>query len=149
MVSKDKIKELRFETGVSIAECKKALEDSAGDFEQALKILRSRGSAVAAKKSSRETRAGVIDSYIHAGGRIGVIVELLCETDFVARNENFRSLAHDLAMQIAAANPADKEELLASPFIKDESKSIKDLLDEHVAVLGENINIGRFSRIEL
>lgn len=149
MVDKGAVKALRAQTNVSISACQKALEQAGGDFDRALEILKSSGAAVAQKKSSRETSVGVIGSYIHGDGKIGVLVELLCETDFVARSEKFRNLAHDIAMQIAASNPADNEELLASPFIKEESKSIKDLVEETVAVLGENINVGRFSRIEL
>lgn len=149
MLDTAKVKALRAQTGASIAKCQKALEEAAGSVEKALEILRSRGAALAEKKSARETAAGIVESYIHGEGKIGVLVELLCETDFVARNDNFRELAHDLAMQIAATAPADQEELLGSAFIKDESKSVKDRIDEAVALLGENIKVGRFNRIEL
>jgi len=104
-VTHDMVKELREKTGAGIMDCKKALSDAGGDMEKAVDILRQKGLAVAAKKASRETREGIIGSYIHAGGKIGVLVEVNCETDFVARNKEFQELVKDIAMQIAWSNP--------------------------------------------
>lgn len=105
MVTSEQIKQLREQTGISVMQCKKALEDAGGDMEQALDLLRKKGTEIAAKKSDRELGAGVIASYIHSDKRMGVLVELLCETDFVARNEEFVALADDIALHIAAMNP--------------------------------------------
>ncbi|WP_457571523.1 translation elongation factor Ts [Desulfovulcanus sp.] len=188
------VKALREKTGAGMMDCKKALEACNGDEEKAVAWLREKGLAKAQKKAGRATSEGWIGSYIHSNGKIGVLVELKCETDFVARNEKFLALAKDLAMQIAATNPVcvrpeelpeeliakekeiylnqAKEEgkpehiaekivegrlkkyykevcLLEQPFIKDDSKTIKDLINEAIAVLGENIQIGRFSRLAL
>jgi elongation factor Ts len=146
-------------------DCKKALDESGGDVDKAVQILREKGIASAAKKSDRATSQGIIDSYIHAGGRIGVLVEVNCETDFVARTEAFRQLVHDVAMQIAGIPttlaiteeelPADAEGsveetvLLKQAFIKDSSKTIEDLVKSTIASTGENIRIRRFTRFEL
>ncbi len=149
MANTEDVKKLREETNVSIMECKKALEEAGGDFSKAREILSSRGSKVAEKKSSRETKSGVIDSYIHTDNKKGAMVELFCETDFVARNDVFKRLAHEIAMQIVVVSPKDREELLSSEFIKDESKTIKDLIEETISVLGENIQLGEFTHFEL
>jgi len=149
MVSIDKIKQLREETGVSISECKKALVEAKGDIEKAKEILRKRGQDFAQTKSERETGEGIVETYIHPNGKIGVMVELRCETDFVASCEEFRKLAHELCLQIAAMNPASESFLLAQPWIRDESKAIKDLIDEYIAKIGENIIIKRFVRYEM
>jgi elongation factor Ts len=160
--STELIKELREKTGAGIMECKRAIEDATGDLARAEQLLKERGLAKAAKKVGREANQGVVDSYIHAGGRIGALVEVNCETDFVARNEEFRALVHEIAMQVAAMNPsrvsaedasADGAEgdvpLLDQPFIRDSSKTIQDLVTEGIAKLGENIVIRRFARFEL
>lgn len=149
MIKAEEVKKLRQASNVSIIECKKALEEADGDFEKATKILEDRGANIAENKSSRETKSGIIESYIHNNRTIGVLLELLCETDFVARNEVFKNLAHDIAMQIAATNPKNENDLLKSPFIKNIDVSIKEEIDKAIAVLGENINLGRFSRFEL
>jgi len=149
MISTEQIKQLRQKTNLSVMECKKALEETKGDEKKALKILSKRGAEKAIKKSEREARQGLIEAYIHNNGKIGVILELNCETDFVARNQEFKELAHDLAMHIAATEPKDKKELSEQPFIKDESKTIKDLINEAIAKLGENIKIGKFTRLEV
>lgn len=149
MISTEQIKQLRQKTGVSIMECKKALEESKGDGAKAMEILGQRGVEKAIKKSERETKQGLIESYIHSNGRIGVILELNCETDFVARNEKFKELAHDIAMHIAAMGAADVEELLSQPFVKDEGKTIKDVVTEAITQLGENIKVGKFARLEI
>ena len=166
-VSNQDIMQLRERTGAGVMDCKRALEAAGGDLDRAVEVLRDQGIARAAKKSGREARQGVIDAYIHGGGRIGVLVEVNCETDFVARTEGFRQLAHDLAMQIAATNPLVVSEedlaqvpdaesldptqaaLLAQEFIKDSKLTIKDVITNAVASLGENIQVRRFQRFEL
>lgn len=149
MISMEQIKQLREETNVSVMECKNALEEAGGDMKKALEILKEKGKAKALKKAGREAKQGLVEAYIHNNGKIGVVLELNCETDFVARNEDFKALAHDIAMHIAAIAPKDKEELLQQPFIKDEKQKIEDLLNGAIAKLGENIRIGEFSRLEI
>ena len=163
-VSVDTIKTLRERTSAGVMDCKRALVESNGDLDKAEEILARMGIASAVKKSSRTTNEGLIESYIHSGGRIGVIVEINCETDFVARTDDFKELAHDVAMQIAAmaplyvdsedipddSEPGDQESvLMLQPFIKDPTKSIKDLVSESVGKLGENIKVRRFTRFSL
>ncbi|MEA2113599.1 MAG: translation elongation factor Ts [Patescibacteria group bacterium] len=149
MISTEKIKQLRERTNLSIMECKRALEEADGNDDKALEILGKKGKEKALKKSEREAKQGLVESYIHSNGKIGVILELNCETDFVARNEEFKKTAHNIAMHIAALNPEDLEELLSQPFIMDEQKTTKDLIDEIIAKLGENIKIGKFLRLEI
>ena len=188
------VKKLRELTGAGMLDCKKALEETGGDIEAAVELLRKRGIAKAAKKAGRETKEGLIHAYIHAGGRIGVLLELNCETDFVARNELFKELANELAMQIAAMRPRwvkredvpkeiiEKEGeiareaalaegkpehiaekiaegklekffkevcLLEQPYIKDDKKTVEELIKEYIAKIGENIQVRRFTRYEL
>ena len=158
------IKELRGRTSAGVMDCKRALDESNGNVDKAEEILRERGIALAAKKAGRDTDQGLIETYIHSGGRIGAMVEVNCETDFVARTQEFSDLAHDIAMQVAAMNPLIVEEeksknptdigdenssLLQQPFIKDPSKNIQDLINEIVGKLGENIRIRRFQRFSL
>ena len=158
------IKELRGRTSAGVMDCKRALDESNGNVDKAEEILRERGIALAAKKAGRDTDQGLIETYIHSGGRIGAMVEVNCETDFVARTQEFSDLAHDIAMQVAAMNPLTVEEeksknptdvedenssLLQQPFIKDPSKNIQDLINEIVGKLGENIRIRRFQRFSL
>jgi len=188
----DAIKTLRYKTSAGMMECKEALKESAGNIEKAVEILRKKGIAKAAKKSERIAGQGVIESYIHMGDRIGVLVEVNCETDFVARNNDFRKLTREIAMQIAAANPmyVSKEEipeeviekereicasqvkdkpenvtekivdgkmakyfsevcLIEQPFIKDPNVTIKDLITQTIATIGENIVVKRFVRFEV
>ncbi|HMS22943.1 MAG TPA: translation elongation factor Ts [Candidatus Levybacteria bacterium] len=142
------IKELREKTGAGIADCREAIEESKGDLKKAEEILQKKGFEKAAKKGDRATNSGLIDSYVHAG-RIGVLVELLCETDFVARTDEFKTLSHEIALQISSMNPKNANELLEQEYIRDSSKTIELLIKEAVAKLGENIILGRFSRIEL
>jgi len=194
MITIDQIKKLRQETGVSITECKKALEESNGDFEKAKEVLRRWGRELAGKKSERETGEGIIESYIHPNKKVGVLIDLRCESDFVARSSEFQKLAHELCLQIAAMKPLFlKEEdipekfiegekniykeqlkdsgkpehivnqiiegklkkykeqvsLLSQVWIKDDQKTIKDLIEEYVARLGENIIIKDFTRYEI
>ncbi|MCC7365642.1 MAG: translation elongation factor Ts [Dehalococcoidia bacterium] len=158
------VKELREKSGAGVMEAKRALEEAEGDMKKAAEIIRERGIAAAAKRADRAANQGVVEAYIHAGGRIGVLVEVNCETDFVANTADFRQLARDIAMQIAAMNPAvvapedrtpehegtDAEIcLLAQPFIRDSSKTIGELVRDVVAKTGENVRISRFDRYEL
>jgi len=149
MISAEAVKKLREKTGASMMECKKALEESAGDEAAAEEILRKRGGEIAEKKSERQTKTGAIDAYVHANQKIGVLLQLDCESDFVARNENFKALSHDLCLHIAALNPAGNEELLLQPFIKDSEKTVQDLINESISKLGENIKLNKFTRFEL
>lgn len=158
------IKALRDLTGAGIMDCKRALEEAEGDIEGAQDILREKGIAAAKKKSDRQTDQGLIEAYVHSGGRIGAMVEANCETDFVARTQDFKALAHDIAMQVAAMNPKYIDEsgipdgqdvnpqeacLLQQPFIKEPSMTIDELIKELIGRLGENIRIRRFSRFSL
>ena len=149
MINAKQVKKLRDKTGASMMECKKALSQAKGDEKKALKILQEKGRLTAMKKSERKAEQGVIEAYIHSNKKIGVLLELKCETDFVARNEEFRELAHDLAMHIAGMDSKDQKSLLEEPFVKDEEITVKDLIDEKIAKLKENIQIGKFIRFEL
>jgi len=163
-VSAETVKKLRDLTGAGMLDCKKALEETGGELDKAKEILRQRGIAIAEKKAAQETRQGLVEAYIHADGRLGALVELNCQTDFVARTDGFRALAHDLAMQVAATDPqhiapeelpagsdGNPEELclLAQPFIRDPSRSIQDLINDIIAKTGENIRVRRFARFHL
>lgn len=148
MVSVGQIKRLREDTGLSISECKKALEETKGDFEKAKEILKDWGKKFAGEKEKREAGQGVVESYIHSGKRIGAMVELRCESDFVARSEDFQKLAHELCLQIAASSP-EEIPLPEQPWIRDETKTIKDLLDGFIAKFGENIVLKNFVRYEI
>jgi elongation factor Ts len=158
------VKELRDRTGAGVMECKRALVEAGGNVNKAIEILNQQGLARAEKKAGRVATQGVIDAYIHAGGRIGAMVEVNCETDFVARTEDFRRLAHDIAMQVAATGPkylrredvpaddaarASELALLAQPFIKEPGVTIEDLIKRNVAKLGEAIRVSRFARYAL
>ncbi len=148
MVNAETIQKLREVTGAGVMDCKKALDDSQGDFDGALRIIKERGLAKAGKREGRETGAGLLEAYTH-NGRIGVLLELRSETDFVARSEPMHELSHKLVMQIAAMDPAGVDELLEQPFIQDESKKTGDLLKEVIAQTGENIKVFRFARFEI
>ena len=163
-VSVQAIKELRELTGVGMLDCKNALEEADGDLDKAKQILRRRGIAVAEKRAGRETAQGLVQAYIHPDGRLGALVELNCETDFVARTDEFKALAHDLAMQVAATEPryVSPEELppdsdgdprdvclMAQPFIKDPNRSVQDMISDSIAKTGENIRVRRFQRFQL
>ena len=187
------VKELRERTGAGMMDCKRALEETEGDVEKAVTLLRERGLAAAAKKAGREAREGLISSYIHTGGRVGVLIEVNCETDFVARTEEFQKLVRDLAIQVAGLAPlyvdvdripeadlaAKKAELAADPAaaskpaeirerivegqlkkwyrevclyeqpFRDEERSVRDLVTERIATIGENIRVARFVRFAL
>ncbi len=169
------VQRLRTETGAGVMDCKRALEDSHGDLEKARALLHQKGLAAAQKRAGREAREGVVESYIHSGGRIGALVELSSETDFVARNPEFRELARNIAMQVAAMSPLVVSEqeltaeskadlvkehgdekkaleaavLLRQPYIRDSSKTIGDLVTALAASTGENVHVRRFARFEL
>ena len=194
-ITADAVKELRERTGAGMMDCKRALEDSSGDVEAAVRVLRERGLAAASKKADREAREGLISSYIHTGGRVGVLIEVNCETDFVARTDQFQKLARDLAIQVAATHPkyvdvsdipadvleAKRTELLDAPDVKskpdevrakiidgrlkkwyaepgavlleqpfrDTEQSVRDLVTDAIATMGENIQVRRFARYAL
>lgn len=147
-ISVDDIKKLREETGAGIADCRQALEATSGDFQKAKDWLKEKGVEASAKKADREVKAGIVEVYSHAG-RIGVLVEILCETDFVARTEDFKNLAHDIAMQVASMKPESVTDLLNQEYIKDTSLTVDQLIRGAVGKLGENIQVGRFERIAL
>lgn len=194
MIKAEQVKELREKTGAGMMECKKALTETCGDMEKAIIYLRQRGLAAAAKKANRAAREGRVEAYIHPGAKLGVMVEINCETDFVANTGDFRDFCHEIAMQIAAAEPLflerggvpetelEKERsiaraqalsegkpekvvdrivegklekyyqtvcLLEQPYIRDPGRTVRDLLHEQIAKLGENIVIRRFSRYRL
>lgn len=148
MILVEKLKQLREETASSISECKKALTEAKGDLARAKEILRKWGKDFAEKKTKRETGQGIIETYVHPGRKIGVMVELRCESDFVARSQDFQKLAHELCLQIAAIS-SEEEDLLKQTWIRDEQKTVKELIDECIAKFGENIILKRFVRYEL
>ncbi|MBI4287960.1 MAG: elongation factor Ts [Chloroflexi bacterium] len=158
------VKELRERTGAGVLECRNVLAEAEGNVERAMQVLKERGLAKAEKKTGRSTGQGLVEAYIHPGGRVGALVEVNCETDFVARTQEFMQLAHDLVLQVVATSPqfVTREEmpagaelnpqevcLLDQPFIKDPGKSVKDLITETIAKVGENVRVRRFSRFEL
>ena len=162
-ISLDLIKELRERTGAGVMDCKRALQETGGDLEKAERYLAEQGIASAEKKAHRETAQGLIESYVHAG-RIGAVVEVNCETDFVARTPEFQNLVHELAMQVVATNPrvvaqedlpedADgppaETVLLEQPYIRDQSRTVRQLVNETIGKTGENIQVKRFARFEL
>jgi len=144
----DQIKKLREQTSVSIIECEKALKEAKGDMEQAKEILRKWGKSFAEQKKDRVTSQGIIDSYIHPNKRVGVLLELNCETDFVALGEYFQNLSHEICLQIAGMGDIETP-LLEQPWIKDPAKTIKDLIQEQISKTGENITVKRFIRYQL
>ncbi|MCH7811723.1 MAG: elongation factor Ts [Chloroflexi bacterium] len=163
-VSAAEVAALREKSGAGVMDCKRALEEAEGDIDRAIQVLRERGVMLAEKRAARETSQGLVECYLHAGGRIGAMVEVNCETDFVARTDLFKVLAHDLAMQIAATNPLSVSEddlpsgaegnpkelcLLRQPFIKDDSRTVNEVVRDVIAQTGENIRVSRFSRFEL
>jgi len=145
----NKIKELRESTGLSFGEIKKALDQAGGDDTRAIEILNTLGASMAEKKSARQVKEGLVVSYVHGTGKKGSMVEVLCETDFVARNEDFKTLAKDIAMHIISMRPATTEELMDQEFVKDPSIKVRDLVNKIIAKTGENIQIGKFVVFEL
>ena len=163
-ISTEMIKELREQSGAGIMDCRSALLGCDGDIEKALQVLREKGLVKAKKRAERATTQGLIEAYIHTAGRIGAMVEVNCETDFVARTDEFKEMAHCLAMQVAALSPQfiseeevpegadiDPKEacLLLQPYIKDPTKTVNDVIVEVIAKTGENIRVSRFTRFEL
>ncbi len=149
IISTDQIKKLRETTGGGVMECKRALEETRGDTEKAADLLKKWGIEKSEKKADRATNAGIIDSYIHSGGKVGVLLEIVCETDFVARTDDFKKLSHEICLQIASMNPKDVPALLRQEYIRDQSLVIGDLVKQMIGKLGENIQISRFSRFQL
>jgi elongation factor Ts len=147
-IAVEDIKKLREATGAGIADVRQALEEANGDFDKATTIIKQKGLDRAESKSDREVNAGVVEVYSHAG-RVGVLVEVLCETDFVAKTEDFKNLSHDIALQIASMNPENVEELLKQDYVKDSSMTVDALIKSVIGKLGENIQIGKIARIEL
>lgn len=143
------VKKLRDETAASVADCRVALEESNGDFDKAKQWLVKRGAEIAEKKANRETSAGIVESYVHGNGKVGVLVTLLCETDFVARTDEFKNLAHEIALQVSAMNPKDVKNLLSQEYIRDPRITIEQLIKQAIGKLGENIQVREFSRYEL
>ena len=163
-ISAADVKALRDRTSAGVMECRRALEQADGDMDRAVVVLRESGLSIAEKRADRQTSQGLVETYIHAGGRLGALVEVNCETDFVARTDAFKTLVRDLAMQIVATNPLSVSEedlpsgaegdpselcLLRQPFIKDDSRAVDDLVKEVIAQTGENIRVRRFARFEL
>lgn len=148
-ISAEQVKKLRDETGAPVMEVRRALEESSGDEKEAKEILKTKGVERAAKRSERETGQGLIETYVHSGGKVGAMVHLACETDFVARTEEFKNLAKELAMQVAAMNPTDVDELIEQEYIREPGKKINDLVTEVVSKTGENIQISRIARFAL
>lgn len=146
MVTIEQIKELRDRTGISISQCKKALEEAGGDTTKALELLKTRGAEIANKKSDRTLGSSIISSYIHSTGKLGALIELSSETDFVSKNADFKILADDLAMHIAACDPRDNDELMAQPYVKDPSLTVTDLIKNHIQKFGERIELVRYVR---
>jgi elongation factor Ts len=143
------IKALREETGAGMMDCKKALDESDGDMDKAREWVRQRGLAKAEKKADRETKEGYIAAYVHSTNKIAALVEILCETDFVARNPEFQEMARGVAMQVASMNPENLEELLAQDFIKDPSMTIEELVKGLSGKIGEKFVVNRFMRYEV
>lgn len=147
-VTVDDIKKLRDETGAGIADCREALTEAEGDLEKAKEVIKKKGLAKAASKGDREVKAGLVEVYSH-GGKVGVLVEVLCETDFVAKTEDFKNLAHELALQVASMKPDSVADLLEQEYIRDNSMTIDQLVKGVIGKLGENIQVGRFERVAL
>lgn len=143
------IKKLREETQAGVSDCRQALEDAGGDYNKAKKLITERGVEKASKKADRATTEGVVESYVHSTGKVAVLVEVKCETDFVAKNEEFKKLAHELALQIAAMNPKNVQALLSSAYIRDASMTMEKLIKITISKTGENITVGKFVRLEL
>jgi len=149
MITAQQIKELRDKTGVSVSACKRALEEAGGDMEKALAVLQRESAKSAEKKADRILGSGVIEAYVHNNKKVGVILELKSESDFVSGNEEFRTLAKDAAMHIAASSPSDLDELMGQPYIKNPAVTVKELLNQAIQKFGEKIEISRFAKYNL
>lgn len=148
-ISLEKIKQLRIQTKAGVMDCRQALEASGGDLAKAAEWLRQKGVTSAGKRRERQAKAGLIEAYVHNEGQVAGVVELNCETDFVARNEEFKKLAHELAMQAAAMGAKDQEEFLAQAYIRDPQKTVAELVKETIGKLGENIVVGQAMRFQV
>ena len=149
MICTEEIKALREETGLSIMQCKQALEEANGDKAMAMELLKKKGVEIAGKKGDRTLGAGAIAAYIHSGDTVGAMVDLYSETDFVAKNPEFKAVAKDIAMHIAAMNPTDVGELLGQPFIKGSGETIGDIINNTIQKFGERTEIGHFTRFAI
>ncbi len=149
MITTEQIKELREATGLSIMQVREALEASGGDRSKALELLKVKGADIAKKKGDRTLGAGTISAYVHSGETVGAMVELLCETDFVAKNQDFKAVARDIAMHIAAMNPQDAGELLEQTFIKGDGGSVGEVINNLIQKFGERTEVGQFSRFSI
>lgn len=147
-ISLEQLKKLRADTSAGVSDCRQALEDANGDYAKARKLLIERGVEKAAKKADRQTGSGLIESYVH-NMKVGVLVEMRCETDFVARTDDYKKLAHEIALQVASMDPKDVKTLLASEYIRDPKLTIELLVKQTIAKVGENITIARFTRMVL
>ena len=148
MITASQVKELREKTGAGMMDCKKVLTETNGDEEKAIELLRERGIAKAAKKSDRIAAEGLVDTYISEDGKVGVVVEVNAETDFVAKNDEFKSFVKDVAKQVAETNPASVETLLEEKSIAEADKTVGEVLTNKIATIGENMSIRRFERFE-
>ena len=148
MAIKEDIQKLRLLTGAGVMDCKRALEEAGGDFEKAEALVRERGIVIAEKKEGRKTGAGLLKTYVH-NNRVGVLLEIRAETDFAVHSEQFQELSHNVAMQIAAMDPKNVDELMEEPYIKDASLTVRDLVKQTMGKVGENITVERFCRYEL
>ena len=148
MASAKEVQQLREKTGAGVMDAKKALEEAGGDFDKALDLIKEKGLAKAEKKADREINAGIVKAYTH-NDRVAAVLRLGCETDFVAKSDPFQDLAQNLVMQIVAMDPENIEKLMEQPFIKDEKKTIEELVKEAIAKTGENIKVDEFHRLEL
>lgn len=148
MTTIDQIKKLRQISGGGVMECRRALDEAKGDEKEAEELLKKWGVEKAEKKADRVTKAGAIESYIHAG-KVGVLLELACETDFVAKTDDFKKLAHEITLQIASMDPKDVKTLLKQEYIRDPKRTIEQLVKEAIGKIGENITISRFTRYQL
>jgi elongation factor Ts len=149
MTTTEEIKALREETGLSIMQCRQALEEAGGDKAKAIELLKKKGAEIASKKSDRTLGAGAVAAYIHAGDTVGAMVELYSETDFVAKNPEFKAVARDIAMHIAAMKPADVGELLQQNYIKGSGETIGDIINNTIQKFGERTEIGKFTRFSI
>jgi elongation factor Ts len=148
-ITVSQIKKLREETNYGVMECRQALVESGGDMKKAKQWLDEKSVMKAQKKASREVKSGLVEAYAHATGKVAAIVEVACETDFVAKTDQFKKLCRELAMQVASMNPKNVKELLAQEYIRDATKTVEQLVKETIGVLGENIVVRRFVRVEL
>lgn len=148
MITTEQVKSLRDKTGISVMQCRKALEEAIGDESKAIDLLKQGGAAIAAKKSGRTLGSATIASYVHNTGKIGVMVSLFSETDFVSGSPEFKEIARDIAMHVAASGTTDMPTLLLEPFVKDPSKTVGDLITAAIQKFGERIELGAVSRLD-